>query len=167
MLVEYAVRSNFPNPTHFTDDGISCTRFDRPSFVAMMEEVEAGRVEAVIVKGMSGKHRTGQVPYGYLWADEKREHWVIDDDAAVVRQTFSLIMEGSDRIRFPNYSHSTASMPRWFWFWLPKCSERFRHILRVTELSLSAPYRKHRPPILPSKRNGLPWQKNEPQNLKS
>lgn len=25
---------------------------------------------------------TGQVPYGCLWADEKRQSWVIDEDAA-------------------------------------------------------------------------------------
>ena len=42
-----------PNPTHFTDDGISGTRFDRPGFLAMMEEVEAGRVEAIVIKDMS------------------------------------------------------------------------------------------------------------------
>ena len=163
MLEEYAKRNGLPNPTHFTDDGISGTRFDRPGFTAMMEEVEAGRVEAIVVKdmsrlgrdylkvgqvmeilrqqgvrliaindgvdsdkgdddftpfrnimnefyardtsrkiksvfkakGMAGKHMTGQVPYGYLWADEKREQWVIDDEAAaVVRQIFSLTMEG-------------------------------------------------------------------------
>ena len=28
-------------------------------------------------KGMSGKHLTGTVIYGYLW-DEKREHWLVD-----------------------------------------------------------------------------------------
>ena len=27
-------------------------------------------------KGMSGKHLTGTVIYGYLW-DEKREHWIV------------------------------------------------------------------------------------------
>ncbi|QNM04444.1 recombinase family protein [Qiania dongpingensis] len=163
MLEEYAKRNGLPNPTHFTDDGISGTRFDRPGFTAMMEEVEAGRVEAIVVKdmsrigrdylkvgqimeilrqkgvrliaindgvdsdkgdddftpfrnimnefyardtsrkiksvfkakGMAGKHMTGQVPYGYLWADEKREQWVIDEEAAdVVRQIFRLTMEG-------------------------------------------------------------------------
>lgn len=163
MLEDYARKNGFPNPTHFTDDGISGTRFDRPGFISMMEEVEAGRVEAVIIKdmsrlgrdylkvgqvmeilrqrgvrliaindgvdslkgdddftpfrnimnefyardtsrkiksvfkakGMAGKHMTGQVPYGYLWADEKRQQWVIDDEAAaVVRQIFSLTMEG-------------------------------------------------------------------------
>lgn len=53
MLEDYARRNGFPNPTHFTDDGISGTRFDRPSFTAMMKEVEAGRVDTIIVKDMS------------------------------------------------------------------------------------------------------------------
>ena len=162
MLEDYARRNGFPNPTHFTDDGISGTRFDRPGFTAMMEEVEAGRVEAIIIKdmsrlgrdylkvgqimeilrikgvrliaindgvdsingdddftpfrnimneyyardtskkiksvfkakGMSGKHLTGTVIYGYLW-DENRENWIVDEEAAaVVRQIFRWTMEG-------------------------------------------------------------------------
>ena len=162
MLEDYARRNGLPNPTHFTDDGISGTRFDRPGFNAMMEEVEAGRVEAIVVKdmsrlgrdylkvgqimeilrikgvrliaindgvdsangdddftpfrnimneyyardtskkiksvfkakGMSGKHLTGTVIYGYLW-DEKRGYWIVDGEAAaVVRQIFRLTMEG-------------------------------------------------------------------------
>jgi DNA invertase Pin-like site-specific DNA recombinase len=35
------------------DDGISGIRFNRPDFTAMMEEVEAGRVETIIIKDMS------------------------------------------------------------------------------------------------------------------
>ena len=162
MLEEFARRNGLPNPTHFTDDGVSGTRFDRPGFLAMMEEVEAGRVEAIVIKdmsrlgrdylkvgqvmeilrqrgvrliaindgvdslkgdddftpfrnimnefyardtsrkirsvfkskGMSGKHLTGTVIYGYLW-DEKREHWIVDEEAAaVVRHIFALAMEG-------------------------------------------------------------------------
>ena len=53
MLEDFARRNGLPNPTHFTDDGVSGTRFDRPGFLAMMEEVEAGRVEAVVIKDMS------------------------------------------------------------------------------------------------------------------
>ena len=53
LLEEYAVGHGLPNPTHFTDDGISGTRFDRPGFLSMMEEVEAGNVECIVVKGMS------------------------------------------------------------------------------------------------------------------
>ena len=162
MLEEFARRNGLPNPTHFTDDGVSGTRFDRPGFLAMMKEVEAGRVEAIVIKdmsrlgrdylkvgqvmeilrqrgvrliaindgvdslkgdddftpfrnimnefyardtsrkirsvfkskGMSGKHLTGTVIYGYLW-DEKREHWLVDEEAAeVVRHIFALAMEG-------------------------------------------------------------------------
>ena len=180
MLEEFARRNNLPNPTHFTDDGVSGTRFDRPGFLAMMEEVEAGRVEAIVIKdmsrlgrdylkvgqimevlrqkgvrliaindgvdsargdddfmpfrnimnefyardtsrkirsvfkskGMSGKHLTGTVIYGYLW-DEKREHWLVDEEAAeVVRRIFSLTLAGygpyqiagklsADRIEIP------------------------------------------------------------------
>lgn len=45
-------------------------------------------------KGMSGKHLTGTVIYGYLW-DEKRDYWIVDEEAAaVVRQIFRLTMEG-------------------------------------------------------------------------
>ena len=63
-------------------------------------------------KGMSGKHLTGTVIYGYLW-DEKREHWLVDEEAAeVVRRIFSLTLEGygpyqiacklsTDRIEIP------------------------------------------------------------------
>ena len=32
MLEEFAHRNGLPNPTHFTDDGVSGTRFDRPAF---------------------------------------------------------------------------------------------------------------------------------------
>ena len=180
MLEDFARRNGLPNPTHFTDDGVSGTRFDRPGFLAMMEEVEAGRVEAIVIKdmsrlgrdylkvgqvmeilrqrgvrliaindgvdslkgdddftpfrnimnefyardtsrkirsvfkskGMSGKHLTGTVIYGYLW-DENREHWLVDEEASeVVRRIFSLTLEGygpyqiacklsADRIEIP------------------------------------------------------------------
>ncbi len=162
MLEDFARRNNLPNPTHFTDDGISGTRFDRPGFMSMMTEVEAGNVGCIVVKdmsrlgrdylkvgqimeilrqkgvrliaindsvdslkgdddftpfrnimnewyahdtskkiksvfkskGMSGKHVTGTVSYGYLW-DEKRENWIVDPEAAaVVKQIFNLTMEG-------------------------------------------------------------------------
>ncbi len=162
MLEDFARRNGFPRFRHFTDDGVSGTRFDRPGFMAMMEEVEDGGVEAIIVKdmsrlgrdylkvgqvmeilrqrgvrliaindnvdtdkgdndmtpflnimyefyardtskkirsafkakGMSGKHLTGTVIYGYLW-DEKREHWLVDEEAAaVVRRIFAMTLAG-------------------------------------------------------------------------
>ena len=162
LLEDYARNNNLPNPTHFTDDGISGTQFDRPGFLAMMAEVEAGNVDCIVIKdmsrlgrdylkvgqimemlrqrgirliavndgvdtdkgeddflpfrnimhefyardtskkikstfktkGMSGKHCTGTVIYGYLW-DEKRENWLVDDEAAaVVQSIFRMTMEG-------------------------------------------------------------------------
>ena len=162
MLEDFARRNGFPRFRHYTDDGVSGTRFDRPGFMAMMEEVEDGNVETIIVKdmsrlgrdylkvgqvmeilrqrgvrliaindnvdtekgdndmtpflnimyefyardtsrkiksvfkakGMSGKHLTGTVIYGYLW-DEKREHWLVDEEAAaVVRRIFAMTLAG-------------------------------------------------------------------------
>ena len=165
QLEDYAKRQGFKNIVHYTDDGISGTRFgsDRPGFAQMMEDIESGKVlvclckdvsrlgrdylhvgmsmEAMRIngvrliaindgldtingeddftpfrnvlhefyardtsrklkssfktKGMTGKRITGQVPYGYLWEDEKREHWVIDPVASeVVRSIFRMTMEG-------------------------------------------------------------------------
>ena len=53
MLEEFAARQGFTNIVHFTDDGISGTCFDRPGFLAMMKEVEAGNVEYLCIKDMS------------------------------------------------------------------------------------------------------------------
>jgi site-specific DNA recombinase len=45
-------------------------------------------------KGMSGKHLTGTVIYGYRW-DEKREHWLVDEEAAaVVQRIFAMTLAG-------------------------------------------------------------------------
>ena len=50
MLEDFARRNGLPNPTHFTDDGISGTRFNRPGFQEMIADVEAGIVKRVIIK---------------------------------------------------------------------------------------------------------------------
>ena len=53
LLEDYAKQHGFPNPVLFTDDGISGTCFDRPGFLEMMKQVEAGRVEYLCIKDMS------------------------------------------------------------------------------------------------------------------
>ena len=162
LLEEYALRHELPNPVHFTDDGISGTRFDRPGFLAMMGEVQAGHVECICIKdmsrlgrdylkvgeimevlrkqsvrliaindgvdsgtgeddflpfrnimnewyardtskkikstfrtkGMTGRHLTGTVSYGYLWND-KRDQWIVDPEAAeVVKRIFAMTIQG-------------------------------------------------------------------------
>ena len=53
LLLDYAERNNMQNPTHFSDDGFSGTRWDRPEFLKLMDEIEAGNVAVLIVKDMS------------------------------------------------------------------------------------------------------------------
>lgn len=53
LLEDYAREHGFTRIRHFTDDGISGTRFDRPGFVALMKEVEEGNVGIICVKDMS------------------------------------------------------------------------------------------------------------------
>ena len=53
MLMDYAKTHDLPSPVHFTDDGISGTRFDRPGFMAMMDEVNKGDVGTICIKDMS------------------------------------------------------------------------------------------------------------------
>lgn len=53
LLEEYAAQQGFTNCVHFTDDGISGTCFDRPGFLDMMRQVEAGNVDYLCIKDMS------------------------------------------------------------------------------------------------------------------
>jgi len=52
-LEEYAHQHGLRNIRHFYDDGYSGTNFNRPGFAALLEEVEAGRVETLVVKDLS------------------------------------------------------------------------------------------------------------------
>ena len=53
LLEEYARNHGITNYRHFTDDGISGTRFDRPGFLEMMEQVKQGRISRICIKDMS------------------------------------------------------------------------------------------------------------------
>lgn len=53
MLMDFAKANDLPCPVHFTDDGISGTRFDRPGFMEMMDEVNKGNVGIICIKDMS------------------------------------------------------------------------------------------------------------------
>ena len=52
-LEEYANKNGFTNIVHMADDGYSGTRWDRPAFVQMMNEVERGNVHTILIKDMS------------------------------------------------------------------------------------------------------------------
>ena len=53
ILEDYAGQHGLTNIRHYTDDGISGTRFDRPGFQLMISDIEADKVSAVIIKDMS------------------------------------------------------------------------------------------------------------------
>ena len=53
LLRDYANRHKLGNPTDYSDDGYSGTRWDRPGFMKLMEEIEGGRVENLVIKDMS------------------------------------------------------------------------------------------------------------------
>lgn len=53
LLTEYAERNGFINVRHFADDGYSGGNFERPGWLELLSEIEAGRVEVLIVKDLS------------------------------------------------------------------------------------------------------------------
>ena len=52
-LEEYARQHGLRNIRHFSDDGYTGTNFNRPGFAALLEEIEAGHVETLVVKDLS------------------------------------------------------------------------------------------------------------------
>ena len=53
LLMEYAKSHNFPEIKHYSDEGISGTKFDRPALNELLREAEAGNISTVIVKDVS------------------------------------------------------------------------------------------------------------------
>lgn len=53
ILGKYASEKGFPNPQFYANDGYSGTNFNRPDFMRLMEDVNAGYVGTIIVKDMS------------------------------------------------------------------------------------------------------------------
>ena len=53
LLEEYAKKNGYTNFRHWTDDGWSGTRWDRPDFNRLMDEIESGSVSVLVVKDMS------------------------------------------------------------------------------------------------------------------
>ena len=53
MLKEYAENNGYPNLRYYVDDGYIGTNFNRPDFQRMMEDVENGIIETIVVKDMS------------------------------------------------------------------------------------------------------------------
>ena len=52
ILEEYAERNGMTPFVHHCDDGVSGTRWDRPGWIKVMDEIEAGNVQNLIVKNL-------------------------------------------------------------------------------------------------------------------
>lgn len=53
ILINFAEQNGFGKYKIYVDDGISGTTFNRPGFLSMIADIEAGIVDTVIVKDMS------------------------------------------------------------------------------------------------------------------
>ena len=53
LLKQYADEHRFRNVRYYVDDGYSGSNFDRPDFKRMIDDIDNGKVSAVIVKDMS------------------------------------------------------------------------------------------------------------------
>ena len=53
LLEDFAQKNNLVGIVHFSDDGWSGTRWDRPDFNRMMDEIQAGNVTTLLLKDMS------------------------------------------------------------------------------------------------------------------
>ena len=53
LLEKYASDQGFSNIAHYTDDGWSGTNFERPDWKRLLNDIEDGKVNCVIVKDMS------------------------------------------------------------------------------------------------------------------
>ncbi len=53
LLREYVKKNNFNLVSEYVDDGYSGTNFDRPGFQKMMEDIQSGKINCVIVKDLS------------------------------------------------------------------------------------------------------------------
>ena len=74
MLTKYAKENGFSNTRFYVDDGITGTRFDRPGFQAMLDDIEMGYVSTVIVKDLSRLWRD------YVTVGQYTDNDLVDSD---------------------------------------------------------------------------------------
>ncbi len=53
MLEDFARRNGYLRFKHFTDDGVSGTRFDRPMFNQMIADAKTGKINLILCKDLS------------------------------------------------------------------------------------------------------------------
>ena len=100
MLTKYAKENGFSNTRFYVDDGITGTRFDRPGFQAMLDDIDMGYVSTVIVKDLSRLGRdyvsVGQYTDIYFPDANPEEKWMIFKDVhepIIDRETFEQVQK--------------------------------------------------------------------------
>lgn len=96
MIEHYiAHHDNFVLYDHYIDDGFTGTNFNRPSFLKMLEDIEQGRINCVIVKDLSRFGRdyieTGKYLERYFPAREVR-FIALSDNIDSMKQTYDMLL---------------------------------------------------------------------------
>ncbi len=82
MLTDYCINNNYEVYDIYIDDGFSGLNFNRPSFIRMLKDIDAGKVNLVITKDLSRLGRD-YIQTGYLtevYFNKKRVRYIAVND---------------------------------------------------------------------------------------
>ena len=168
LLEEYAKQNGFSNIRHFTDDGYSGTRFDRPAFMAMMAEVEQGNINIICLKDMSRMGRDYLKVGQYMELLRQRgirliaindnvdsfkgdddftpfrnimNEWMIRDTSRKIKSVFKAKgLSGKHTASSPPYGYLKSPIDKEQWIIDEVASEIVKRVFRLT-MEGNGPYR--------------------------
>lgn len=121
ILEETAVRMGFRDLTHYTDDGVSGTCFERKGWKRLLGDIESGRVGVVMVKDLSRLGRN-YLEVGYYMDVVFREKGI--RFIAVQNGVDSMLNDSGEFVPFINL------MNEWY---ARDCSRKMRTTLRIKD----------------------------------
>ena len=123
MLEDYAVKNGFKNPVYFSDDGYSGGTFDRPDWLRLVDEIEAGNVAVVLTKDLSriGRDYLQTGFYTEVYFREKNVRFI-----AIANNIDSVNRESGEFAPFLNI------MSEWY---IRDCSRKVKNVLRANGMS--------------------------------
>ena len=162
ILEKYAEQNGFLNTVHFSDDGFSGKDFDRPDWKRLVEEIENGHVDVVIVKDMSrvGRNYLQTGYYTEVFFREKgvrfiaisnnidsenkesaefapflniMSEWYLRDTSRKVKASHKAKGMAGQRLTFsPIYGYRCCAEDKKQWEIDPEAAEVVQHIFRLT-----------------------------------
>lgn len=77
-LRQYASARGWSVAAIYTDDGYTGTNFDRPGFLRLLADVEAGRINTVLTKDLSrlGRDQIGTMYYYQIYFPQRRVRYI-------------------------------------------------------------------------------------------